>query len=77
MELMYLRTEEQLKTKPTKIITAQAVITTHIQGRKAIQPRTIPPNLITYGSGKTIYTGPRGGKFYYNSKGKKTYVPKR
>lgn len=30
-----------------------------------------------YGSGKTIHTGSRGGKYYYNSKGKKTYVPKR
>lgn len=52
MELMHLRTEEQHKTKPTKTITARAVITTHIQGRKAIQPRTIPPNLITMGAGK-------------------------
>ena len=31
----------------------------------------------TYGSGKTIYTGPKGGQYYYNSNGKKTYVPKR
>jgi hypothetical protein len=30
-----------------------------------------------YGSGKTIYTGPLGGQFYYNSNGNKTYVPKR
>lgn len=28
-------------------------------------------------SGKTIYTGPRGGKYYINSKGKKVYVKKK
>lgn len=32
---------------------------------------------LNYGSGKSIYTGPKGGQYYYNSKGKKTYVPKR
>ncbi|MCZ2299545.1 MAG: hypothetical protein LC134_08715 [Chitinophagales bacterium] len=30
-----------------------------------------------YGAGKTIHTGPRGGQYYYNSKGRKVYVPKR
>lgn len=30
-----------------------------------------------YGSGNSIYTGPRGGQYYYNSSGRKTYVPKR
>lgn len=30
-----------------------------------------------YGSGKTIHSGPRGGQYYINSKGNKTYVPKR
>lgn len=29
-----------------------------------------------YGQGKTIYTGPKGGQYYYNSNGNKTYVPK-
>src|SRR5574344_1569092 len=29
------------------------------------------------GSGKTIYTGSRGGQYYINSNGNKTYVPKR
>lgn len=29
-----------------------------------------------YGSGKKINTGKRGGQYYYNSKNKKTYVPK-
>jgi hypothetical protein len=30
-----------------------------------------------YGSGNTIYTGSRGGQYYYNSNGNKVYVPKR
>lgn len=30
-----------------------------------------------YGSGHVIYTGPRGGQYYYNSRGNKVYVPKR
>ena len=30
-----------------------------------------------YGGGSTIYTGPRGGQYYINSNGNKTYVPKR
>ena len=30
-----------------------------------------------YGSGNTIHTGSRGGQYYINSKGNKTYVPKR
>ena len=30
-----------------------------------------------YGSGQTIHTGSRGGQYYINSNGNKTYVPKR
>lgn len=30
-----------------------------------------------YGSGQQIYTGSRGGQYYINSNGNKTYVPKR
>ena len=35
------------------------------------------PSAYNYGSGQTIYTGPKGGQYYYNSNGNKTYVPKR
>ena len=31
----------------------------------------------SYSCDKTIYTGPRGGKYYYNSKGKKVYIKRR
>ena len=30
-----------------------------------------------YGAGQVIQTGPRGGQYYINSKGRKVYVPKR
>jgi hypothetical protein len=39
--------------------------------------RDYSPQSLNYGSGKHIYTGSRGGQYYYNSKGHKTYVPKR
>lgn len=29
------------------------------------------------GSGKTVYTGSKGGQYYYNSKGNKTYVKRK
>ncbi|WP_373511326.1 hypothetical protein [Persicitalea sp.] len=34
------------------------------------------PEASNYGSGRTIHTGPRGGQYYINSNGNKTYVPK-
>jgi hypothetical protein len=30
----------------------------------------------SYGSGRTIYTGPKGGQYYINENGNKVYVPK-
>ena len=35
------------------------------------------PEAINYGSGRTIYTGPKGGQYYLNDSGRKVYVPKR
>jgi hypothetical protein len=40
-------------------------------------PRDYTPQAYSYGSGQTIHTGPRGGQYYINSNGNKTYVPKR
>ncbi len=31
----------------------------------------------SYGQGRTIQTGPKGGQYYLNDNGKKVYVPKR
>lgn len=47
---------------------------TGTQGTKA---RDYSIDAYNYGQGKVIYTGPRGGQYYYNSNGNKTYVPKR
>lgn len=35
------------------------------------------PSANSYGGGNTIHKGSRGGQFYYNKNGNKTYVPKR
>jgi hypothetical protein len=34
------------------------------------------PQAQSYGSGRTIQTGPQGGQYYVNDKGNKVYVPK-
>ena len=34
------------------------------------------PQAENYGQGKTIYTGPKGGQYYINDNGNKTYIPK-
>ena len=43
------------------------------QGTKA---QDYSPEAQNYGSGRTIYTGPRGGQYYINENGNKVYVPK-
>lgn len=43
-------------------------------GRRA---RDYSPRAYNYGRGKNITTGPRGGQFYRNRSGRRTYVPKR
>ncbi len=46
-------------------------------GSKGTRARDYSSNANNYGSGQPIYTGSRGGQYYINSKGHKTYVPKR
>lgn len=46
-------------------------------GTTGTRARDYSNEAYNYGSGRTIYTGPRGGQYYINSNGKKTYVPKR
>ena len=40
-------------------------------------PKDYSSQANNYGAGQTIYTGSRGGQYYINSNGNKTYVPKR
>ena len=46
-------------------------------GSYGSRARDYTPKAYNYGSGRTIYTGSRGGQYYINSNGNKTYVPKR
>ena len=46
-------------------------------GSAGTRARDYSSGAYNYGSGRTIHTGSRGGQYYYNSNGNKTYVPKR
>lgn len=46
-------------------------------GQNGAKAKDYSTDALNYGSGQTIYQGERGGQYYYNSKGKKIYVPKR
>jgi hypothetical protein len=46
---------------------------TGAEGHKA---QDYSPAANTYGNGKPIYTGPKGGQYYYSDSGRKVYVPK-
>lgn len=46
-------------------------------GTTGTRARDYSPRANNYGAGSTIMTGPRGGQYYMNSNGNKTYVPKR
>ncbi len=46
-------------------------------GRSGTKARDYSVEARNYGIGKTIYTGSRGGQYYINRNGNKTYVPKR
>ena len=46
-------------------------------GSTGTRARDYSTGAYNYGSGRTVQTGPRGGQYYINSNGNKTYVPKR
>jgi hypothetical protein len=46
-------------------------------GNYGHRARDYSTDAYNYGSGQTIYTGPKGGQYYINDYGKKVYVPKR
>ena len=46
-------------------------------GSTGYRARDYSSGAYNYGVGHTIHTGSRGGQYYYNSRGTKTYVPKR
>ena len=46
-------------------------------GSTGYRARDYSSSAYNYGAGHTIHTGSRGGQYYYNNDGHKTYVPKR
>ena len=46
-------------------------------GTTGSRARDYSSDALNYGKGHTIHQGTRGGQYYYNSNGNKTYVPKR
>jgi hypothetical protein len=46
-------------------------------GKSGSVPKEYSNDAYNYGNGQIIETGPRGGQYYNNSNGNKTYVPKR
>jgi len=46
-------------------------------GTSGSRAQDYTPAANNYGSGKVIQTGSRGGQYYINDSGNKTYVPKR
>lgn len=51
--------------------------TNSYSGEKGSRAKDYSSGAYNYGSEKTIRTGSKGGQYYINSKGNKTYVPKR
>ena len=45
-------------------------------GSQGTRAQDYSPQAQSYGSGRTIFTGPRGGQYYINDYGNKVYVPK-
>ncbi len=45
-------------------------------GARGTKATDYSPNTKNYGSGSAIYSGSRGGQYYINSNGNKTYIPK-
>jgi len=46
-------------------------------GKAGTKAKDYSPDAQNYGKGKVTQTGSKGGQYYINSKGNKTYVPKR
>lgn len=46
-------------------------------GTSGSRARDYSSGALNYGAGQVIHTGSRGGQYYINSNGNKTYVPKR
>ena len=90
MALMFRVMSAQCPTTQTGTTSPLKVTAIHLQVQQVIVQETIQEthtimelardysrDAYNYGAGHTIHTGSRGGQYYYNSNGRKTYVPKR
>lgn len=70
------RTGKQRQIKPTRTITAQAVITTHIQGRKDYIAPDYSTKSYNYGSGKLFIPALEEESTITTAKAKRLMFPK-
>ncbi|WP_065218026.1 MULTISPECIES: hypothetical protein [Butyricimonas] len=66
-----------LKALFEKIDKILGVTVTSTTNTPATMPQTTSPSYKSDNSSRVIHTGPRGGKYYINKNGKKTYVKKK
>lgn len=70
----YVRTQRNSTNHDNFSTSGNMNIYTGTSGSRA---KDYSPEAYNYGSGRTIYTGSRGGQYYINGNGNKVYVPKR
>lgn len=70
----YVRTQRNFTNHDNFSTSGNVNIYTGTVGTRA---KDFTPEAYNYGSGRTIYTGSRGGQYYINGNGNKVYVPKR
>ena len=82
--VVFSKTTRRFQQNNTSLSTKQRVINEFPKiycigqhSRKKNIERDYSSDAYNYGSGRTIYQGSKGGQFYYNNNGTRTYVPKR
>ncbi len=65
---------EQQQDEKEEILPIEAVEALPVETNSSISTSNSSSTHQSSYNGHTIYTGPRGGRYYYNSKGKKVYI---
>jgi len=74
----YVAPHNKTKTNSTNVDNFSTKSNTNtFTGTTGTKAKDFSSEAKNYGSGKKIETGSKGGQYYINSKGNKTYVPKR
>lgn len=73
--------KEILQTQPaiftTNTITSQPINSQYIKSQQSVTNYNTPSSSSSYGTSRNIITGPRGGRYYINSNGNKTYIKRK